>query len=116
MLGMAKNKDLLKTAPRRGDGGALTPEQLAESMARLGDDWSLVDDAYLVREYAFRDFATALAFARAVGELALKLEHYPEIAVAWGRVELRTRTPRAGGPTDFDFLLAFRADKIYESS
>ena len=107
-----KDDELLKTKPLHGSSTALTPEQTAENMTRL-EGWTATDDGYLVREYPFRDFASAHAFADAVAQIAFKLEHYPEITFAWGRVELRSRTPRAAGLTDLDFLVAFRADQAY---
>ena len=103
---------MAKTNPLQGASTALSPEEIAENMARL-EGWTATDDGYLVREYPFRNFASAHAFADAVARLALKLEHFPEITLAWGRVELRSRTPRAAGLTDLDFLLAFRANQAY---
>jgi 4a-hydroxytetrahydrobiopterin dehydratase len=110
---MAKEDQLIQTKSLRGSTSALSADHLRESLSRLGPEWSVVDDTALVREYAFGDFASALKFTAAVGELALKLEHFPAITLAFGRVELKIRTPRAGGLTDLDFLLAFRADKLY---
>lgn len=108
-----KEDKMVKTQPLHGASTALPPEQVAESMARLGEGWRGTDDGYLTREYPFRDFAAAHAFADAVARMAIKLDHFPEIAFGWGRVEIRTRTPRAAGLTDIDFLIAFRADQAY---
>jgi 4a-hydroxytetrahydrobiopterin dehydratase len=109
------NDDLMiKTQPVHGSSSALSAEQLAEHMARLDEGWRVTADGFLVREFPFRDFAAAHEFAQAVGALALKLEHYPEITFGWGRVELRTRTPRTAGLSELDFLLAFRAEQLLE--
>jgi 4a-hydroxytetrahydrobiopterin dehydratase len=105
--------EMIKTQPLHGASTALTPEQVDENMARL-EGWSVTADGFLVREYPFRDFASARAFADGVAALAIKLEHFPQITLAWGRVELKSKTPRAAGLTDLDFLLAFRADQLYD--
>ena len=107
---------MLKTQPLHGSTSALTPEQIAENKARLDESWIVTEDGFLVREFPFRDFAAAHAFAHSVGQLALKLEHYPEITIGWGRVEMRTRTPRAAGLTELDFLLAFRTEQLFAKS
>jgi 4a-hydroxytetrahydrobiopterin dehydratase len=103
---------MLSTQPLHGSTSALSAEQIAEHIARLDDGWRVTADGFLVREFPFHEFASAHAFANAVAKLALKLEHFPEIAFGWGRVELRTRTPRAAGLTELDFLLAFRAEQL----
>jgi 4a-hydroxytetrahydrobiopterin dehydratase len=108
-----KDDEMVRTQPLHGSSSALTAEQIAENSARLDESWSLTKDGYLVREFPFRDFAGAHAFADGLARLAIQVEHYPEITVGWGRVELRTRTPRAAGLTELDFLLAFRADQLY---
>ncbi len=77
----------------------------------LTSGWNEVDDA-LQREFAFPDFATALAFVNRVGELAEAENHHPDISFGWGRVTLRWWTHSAGGITDRDRELAERSAEL----
>lgn len=72
------------------------------------EGWSEVDGA-LQRDFAFADFASALAFVNRVGELAEAENHHPDVSFGWGRVTLRWWTHSAGGITDRDRDLAARS-------
>lgn len=108
-----KDDPLTRTTPLSGASRSLTHETIAEYKSKLDPAWRVVGDRSLEREFAVEDFASAHALATRLGELALKLEHYPELTVAFGRVAIRIRTPRVSRLTELDFLLAFRADQIY---
>jgi len=69
------------------------------------DGWNEVDGA-LQREFAFPNFAEALAFVNRVGELAEAENHHPDVEFGWGRVVLRWRTHSADAITDRDRELA----------
>jgi 4a-hydroxytetrahydrobiopterin dehydratase len=82
----------------------LTPEQvLAELAATPG--W-LVSDGQLTRTVTRKDFRDALLYVNAVGYLAERAEHHPDILIAWNTVTLTLITHSAGGLTDQDFALA----------
>jgi 4a-hydroxytetrahydrobiopterin dehydratase len=73
--------------------------------------WREVDGA-LEREFAFADFAEALAFVNRVGELAEAENHHPDIAVHWNRVTLRWWTHVKDAITDRDHELARRTNDL----
>jgi 4a-hydroxytetrahydrobiopterin dehydratase len=73
--------------------------------------WREVDGA-LEREFAFGDFAEALAFVNRVGELAEAENHHPDIAVHWNRVTLRWWTHVKDAITDRDHELARRTNDL----
>jgi 4a-hydroxytetrahydrobiopterin dehydratase len=66
----------------------------------------------LEREFAFADFAEALAFVNRVGELAEEENHHPDVDIRWNRVRLRWWTHVAGGITDRDRALAALTDGL----
>lgn len=68
------------------------------------------EGAALVRDYAFEDFAGALAFVNAVGAIAEREGHHPDVELGWGRVRLRFTTHDAGGLTERDYALARMVD------
>jgi len=82
----------------------LTPEQVtAELTATTG--WQL-DDGRLTRTVTRKDFRDALLFVNAVGFLAERANHHPDIAIAWNAVTLTLISHSAGGLTEKDFALA----------
>jgi 4a-hydroxytetrahydrobiopterin dehydratase len=82
----------------------LTPEQVATELAAT-PDW-LISDGQLTRTVTRKDFRDALLFVNAVGFLAERAQHHPDIAIAWNAVTLSLSTHSAGGLTERDFALA----------
>ena len=57
-------------------------------------------------QYQFKDFVAAMAFVRAVADLAEKRQHHPDILIRWNKVTLSLSTHDAGGISQKDFDLA----------
>lgn len=95
--------------------GSIPPLQGAELVAlhqELGNDWQLVDEHHLDKEYKFSNFVEALAFANRVGDLAEEVDHHPEIRFSWGWVRLLIYTHKIDGLTESDFVWAAKADRL----
>jgi 4a-hydroxytetrahydrobiopterin dehydratase len=78
-----------------------------------GSGWHR-EDNQLVKAWSGRDFAEALAYVNAVGALAERAGHHPDIMVHWNRVTLRLWTHSVGGLTQADLDLAAEIDCIVE--
>jgi 4a-hydroxytetrahydrobiopterin dehydratase len=93
----------------------MTPPLLSgdEIAARLlGLDWTL-EDATIVRDLKFEDFAAAIAFVNRVAEVAQTYDHHPDILVhGWNKVKLSLTNHAAGGLTEIDFDMAARFDAL----
>jgi 4a-hydroxytetrahydrobiopterin dehydratase len=74
--------------------------------------WNIVSEHHLVRLYKFPDFKSALDFVNRVGALAEEQGHHPDIALAWGKVEITTWTHAVDGLTESDFILAAKIDRL----
>jgi 4a-hydroxytetrahydrobiopterin dehydratase len=71
------------------------------------------EDAAIVRELKFDDFAAAIAFVDRVAELAEAANHHPDILVhGWNKVRLTLSTHSQGALTAADFDLAGRIDGL----
>ena len=79
--------------------------------ASAGLDWERQGDA-LVKVWAGRDFAAALAYVNQVGELAERVNHHPDIDIRWNKVTLRLSTHSAGGITKADLEMARGIDSL----
>jgi 4a-hydroxytetrahydrobiopterin dehydratase len=82
----------------------LTPDQV-EAQLTATRDWALAD-GQIVRKVTKNDFGDALRYVNAVGYLAEKANHHPDITISWNEVTLSIVSHSAGGLTDQDFALA----------
>jgi len=88
----------------------------ADARARLAQvpGWELAEGGgRLARRFSFPDFASAMAFAVEVGELAEKEGHHPDITFGWGYCNLLFYTHKIGGLHENDFIMAAKANALY---
>ncbi|HYF29397.1 MAG TPA: 4a-hydroxytetrahydrobiopterin dehydratase [Candidatus Paceibacterota bacterium] len=102
-----------KCKPCEDDGfPALTKEQAGDLMQHI-PEWTLSErGTSITRQFPFKDFKEALAFANKVGELADEEWHHPDLIVAWGRVEVLLTTHSVKGLSENDFILAAKIDLL----
>lgn len=98
--------------PCEGGVTALGVDEVRALLTELGDNWNVVGDHHLAREYRFLDFADALRFANRVGELAEAEGHHPDLLVGWGRVSVTLFTHAVDGLTKNDFILAAKIEQM----
>lgn len=80
-----------------------------------GMDWTRDGDE-LVKVHTGRAFSDALAYVNAVGALAERVDHPPDIDIRWNRVTLRLTTHSEGGLTQADLDLARLIDDLPDPS
>ena len=88
----------------------LDREHTDQLLAQLAEGWSVVAEHHLEKEYRFKNFREALAFANRVGEIAEQEGHHPEIRLSWGWVRLLIWTHKIDGLSESDFILAAKTD------
>ena len=76
------------------------------------EGWDVVDGRELRLRRRFPDFKSALAFLNAVGEVAERMNHHPDMEIGWGRALVRIHTHSAGGLTPLDFAFAAACDAL----
>jgi 4a-hydroxytetrahydrobiopterin dehydratase len=101
-----------KCVPCRGGVPALKGEELRSLAGELGNDWRVVNEHHLEKEYRFPDFAAALAFTNEVGALAEEQGHHPDICLGWGKAAITIWTHKIDGLTRSDFVLAAKIDAL----
>ena len=97
--------------PCRGGAPPLKGEELDALQEKLGNDWQIINEHHLEKEYIFTDFRQALDFTVKVGEVAENQGHHPDIYLAWGKVKLTIWTHKIDGLTESDFIFAAKADQ-----
>ena len=101
--------------PCKGDIPPLKGEILQQYRTELSGGWDVVDEQRLEKIYRFKNFQQALDFTVKVGELAENVNHHPDIFLAWGKVKLTLWTHKIGGLSESDFILAAKADCLFEN-
>ena len=79
-------------------------------------DWIVVEvDGVrrLRRTFRFDDFRDAMEFAVAVGKLAEREQHHPDLHVSWGKVMVEIWTHKIRGLHQNDFILAAKTDGLF---
>jgi 4a-hydroxytetrahydrobiopterin dehydratase len=93
-----------------------TGEKIEEYRSRISDEWDVVDEHHLIREFGFEDFQEALDFVNDIGEIAEEQGHHPNINFTWGRAEIKLYTHKIDGLFQADFVMAAKIDKLYEEN
>ena len=110
--------------PCRGGVPPLGPAQTAPLLAQLDSSWRIVSRedpkrgsiSLLERTYRFDDFAGALRAAVRIGAIAEEQQHHPNLAVAWGTLNVDIWTHKIGGLTESDFIFAAKCDEALTPS
>ncbi|MED5273530.1 MAG: 4a-hydroxytetrahydrobiopterin dehydratase [Candidatus Thermoplasmatota archaeon] len=90
----------------------LTEEQISELLPGLSQDWKVIENHHLRREWGFSDFASALEFVNLAGGICEDEGHHADFEVGWGRVKAEIWTHKIDGLTESDFYLAAKFDRI----
>ena len=88
----------------------LNDDQIQEWLERV-PEWDREGDA-IKREFKFDDFQASVDFVNRITPPAEEMNHHPDIAISWNRVECTLSTHSEGGLTEADFELAGRIDSL----
>ena len=98
--------------PCQGGMPPLKGKKLKTLQNQLGNNWNVIDEHHLEKEWELDDFQTALDFTNRIGSLAEEQGHHPDIYLTWGKVGVKMWTHKIDGLTDSDFILAAKIDSI----
>lgn len=104
-----KLKDKQCKPCKKGDD-PLKGEDLKKKYNQIDDNWKLVEEHHITREFKFDDFKGAHQFANRVASLAEQLDHHPEICYTWGKTNVTLWTHKIDGLSENDFIFAAKVD------
>lgn len=98
----------------RADAPKVSDAELAALMKNLPDWAPMARNGVLQleREFKFKNFKLAWAFADKVAELAESEFHHPTITLEWGKVTVTWWTHAIHGLHRNDFIMAARTDLL----
>src|SRR5690242_18083215 len=99
-------------APCKGGVPPLKGDNVSQLLGELSKDWKVIEDHHLEKKFKFKNFRDALDFTNKVGELAERIQHHPDIYLAWGEVKITIWTHKIDGLTESDFVFAAKVDDI----
>lgn len=100
--------------PCEGNQKPLTHTENIEYLHDL-NTWNLINDNAIEKRLTFKDFANALSFVNAIGELAEQEGHHPDIEIyKWNRVRIKLSTHAIQGLSENDFIMASKIDDLYK--
>ena len=100
----------------RADAALISDAELQQLMPAIADWQIVVVDAVmqLTREFAFRNFAQAMAFSNRIGDISEAENHHPAILTEWGKVTVTWWSHNIRGLHKNDLIMAARTDQAYE--
>jgi 4a-hydroxytetrahydrobiopterin dehydratase len=88
-----------------------SPDEVAARLAQRLPQWTF-RDGHICRTYKTRKWPETMMLFNAIGYLAEKADHHPDITASYASLEIRLMTHSAGGITDKDFDLAARIETL----
>lgn len=101
-----------KCVPCEGNVPALEPREIEEFKKEISEEWKVVDNKKLYREFMFVSYRHTIDFVNMVADLAEEEGHHPDMHVYYGRVEIELSTHAINGLTENDFILAAKIDLL----
>jgi 4a-hydroxytetrahydrobiopterin dehydratase len=86
--------------------------QIKNYRKMLPTQWQVVDNKVLRKEYVFDEYKRELAFVQALGMVADKENHHPDMHAGYKKVVVEFTTHDVGGLSVNDFIMASKADEL----
>ena len=100
--------------PRKGES-ALESARIGELLGAL-PGWESADAGKAIRKtFGFEDFHETLGFVNAIGWMANRQDHHPDLEVGYNRCTVRWSTHDVDGLSMNDFICAAKVEQIAQS-
>ena len=88
----------------------LSDEEIDGKLSEL-DGWERQGDA-IVKQFELADFKGSVDFVNRLMPVAEEMNHHPDLAISWNKVDVTITTHSEGGLTGNDFELASRIGSV----
>lgn len=90
----------------------LNTEEIEKFKKQVSNDWKVIDNKKIKREFPFENFKRSMAFAQNVALLADQEDHHPDMCIHYSSVEVELSTHKIGGLSGNDFIMADKIDEL----
>lgn len=97
--------------PRKGES-ALAPGRVAELTRALPGWQAAADGKSIAKTFRFKNFYETLGFVNAIGWVANRQDHHPDLKVGYNRCVVQWSTHDVGGLSLNDFICAAKVEAI----
>jgi 4a-hydroxytetrahydrobiopterin dehydratase len=98
--------------PCEGGVPPLRGKDIEPWLKQISQEWQVVEEKKLRREFKFGDFKETMKFANEVAELAEQEGHHPVLHITYGKLVIELWTHKIDGLWDNDFILAAKIDEL----
>jgi 4a-hydroxytetrahydrobiopterin dehydratase len=106
------NLNKKRCKPCEGGIPALSRNEVAELRKYIDDNWIVINDVKISREFAFVSYRHTMDFVNKVADLAEEEGHHPVMHVYYGKVEIELWTHAINGLSENDFIMAAKIDEL----
>ena len=99
--------------PCRGEVPPLKGDVLEVLLQELQNDWKMINEHHLQKDYAFPSYQEALRFTNLIANLAESEGHHPELILSFRKVRVSYWTHKIDGLVESDFIMAAKSDLIH---
>lgn len=104
----------LHCKPRKGPEHALGVARVQELLALLPEWQAVGDGKSIAKTFRFKNFYETLGFVNAIGWMANRQDHHPDLEVGYNRCVVHWSTHDVGGLSMNDFICAARVEAIVQ--
>ncbi len=90
----------------------LNAEEIKQFKKQVRNDWKVIDNKKIRKEFPFENFKRSMAFAQNVALIADNEDHHPDMCIHYSSVEVELSTHKIGGLSENDFIMASKIDEI----
>lgn len=91
---------------------SLNTEQIELYKKKVSNEWKVVDNKKIRKNYPFANFKRGMAFAQDIALLAENEGHHPDLCIHYHSVDVELSTHSIGGLSANDFILAAKIDEL----
>lgn len=102
----------LHCEPRHGAGDAVDAARAGELLTALPGWSAAADGKSITKSFRFENFYQTLGFVNAIGWMANRQDHHPDLEVGYNRCVVHWSTHDVGGLSMNDFICAAKVETI----
>ena len=97
--------------PCQGGIPPLSEIEIPPLLNQLRQDWQVVENHHLTKEYRFKNFKQSMEVANLFGDVAEAVGHHPDLLISFSLLCVTIHTHKIDGLSVSDFILAAKLEE-----